>query len=99
MNQTNFDRESVERLARSCSADVAAALRALLVERDALRIVVNIARAEIAAAYHVGAEAMRDAIKARIKAHSFDLKNSGPKTEALAAIDATPLPEIVESDG
>ena len=99
MNQTSLDRETVERLANSCNADVAAALRALLIERDALRIVVDIARAKIAAAYHVGAEAMRDAIKARVKAHSFDLKNSGPKTEALAAIDATPLPEIVEGDG
>jgi hypothetical protein len=50
-------------------------------------------RADIAAAYRAGAEAMREAIRKSIRACHFDLKNSGPMTDALAAIDATPLPE------
>jgi hypothetical protein len=48
---------------------------------------------ETPATYRAGAEAMKEAIKQSIRACHFDLKNSGPMTDALAAVDATPLPE------
>jgi hypothetical protein len=68
----------------------------MMAQRDHWRAVATDRGQKVAAAFARGAEAMREAIKKRLRAYPFDLKHSGPITDALKCVDETavPLPDM-----